>query len=79
MENSGFLLSCRMANWLGASVASAFFASLDRFSCINVATADDEDEEANDRPLMLTTPVSYHHHRPSAASAADDSDQIPPV
>ncbi|PWA57156.1 hypothetical protein CTI12_AA405490 [Artemisia annua] len=47
----------RMANWLGNSVASAFFASLERCSCINLTTSHDyfdDDEEAKDRPLMLT-------------------------
>uniref|UniRef100_A0A7N1A5J9 Uncharacterized protein n=1 Tax=Kalanchoe fedtschenkoi TaxID=63787 RepID=A0A7N1A5J9_KALFE len=63
MENSTSILSYgsidRVANWVGASVASAFFASLERCSCINLSTsdADDDDEneeEAKDRPLMLT-------------------------
>ncbi|KAF3792601.1 hypothetical protein EJ110_NYTH11127 [Nymphaea thermarum] len=63
MEGSNFL-SCekldRMANWVGSSVASAFFASLERCSCINLSTTDAEDEEeANDRPLMLTKPVVH--------------------
>ncbi|KAI3498203.1 hypothetical protein L1887_33972 [Cichorium endivia] len=52
----------RMANWLGSSVASAFFASLERCSCINLATSHDDyddDEEAKDRPLMLTKPVMF--------------------
>ncbi|MCL7051413.1 hypothetical protein MKW94_029156 [Papaver nudicaule] len=60
MENSSFV-SCEklewMATWVGTSVASAFFASLERCSCINLSTTDledDEEEEAKDRPLMLT-------------------------
>ncbi|URD80932.1 zinc finger, RING-type [Musa troglodytarum] len=51
-----------VANWVGGSVVSAFFASLDRCSCINVSTAEDdgdEPEEAKDRPLMLTKPVLH--------------------
>ncbi|XP_077225901.1 uncharacterized protein LOC143859109 [Tasmannia lanceolata] len=64
MENSSFI-SCdkidRMASWVGSSVASAFFASLERCSCINLSTTDLEDEEeAKDRPLMLTKPVVHH-------------------
>ncbi|WOL10526.1 hypothetical protein Cni_G19283 [Canna indica] len=46
-----------VANWVGASVVSAFFASLERCSCINLSTAEDdsdEAEEAKDRPLMRT-------------------------
>ncbi|XP_021909069.1 uncharacterized protein LOC110823087 [Carica papaya] len=44
-----------MANWVGTSVASAFFASLERCSCINLSTSDDSDDsdEAHDRPLMI--------------------------
>ncbi|CAD6241579.1 unnamed protein product [Miscanthus lutarioriparius] len=46
------------ATWVGTSVTSAFFASLERCSCINLSTDDDDDddrdhEEAKDRPLML--------------------------
>lgn len=64
MENSSFLSYEKlngMAAWLGTSVASAFFASLERCSCINLSTADvdddddDDGEEAKDRPLMLTS------------------------
>ncbi|KAJ9679997.1 hypothetical protein PVL29_021780 [Vitis rotundifolia] len=60
MENSSFLSYEKlngMATWVGTSVASAFFASLERCSCINLSTADmdedDDGEEAKDRPLML--------------------------
>ncbi|KAK1289839.1 hypothetical protein QJS10_CPB18g01501 [Acorus calamus] len=72
MENGSFI-SCekldRMANWVGASVASAFFASLERCSCINLSTTDVEDEaEAKDRPLMLTKPA-VHDSAPAAASS----------
>ncbi|KAJ8510796.1 hypothetical protein OPV22_001230 [Ensete ventricosum] len=51
-----------VANWVGGSVVSAFFASMDRCSCINVSTFEDdgdEPEEAKDRPLMLTKPVLH--------------------
>ncbi|XP_020274400.1 uncharacterized protein LOC109849045 [Asparagus officinalis] len=46
----------RAANWVVTSVASAFFASLERFSCINLSTSDidDEDDEANDRSMMFS-------------------------
>ncbi|KAL9674786.1 hypothetical protein QQ045_002985 [Rhodiola kirilowii] len=52
-----------MAGWIGASVATAFFASLEKCSCINLNTSDvdddDEDEEeAKDRPLMLTKQIN---------------------
>ncbi|KAJ8648251.1 hypothetical protein MRB53_001274 [Persea americana] len=48
--------------FLGSSVASAFFASLERFSCVTLSTIDfedDDDEEAKDRPLMLTQPIVF--------------------
>jgi hypothetical protein len=58
------------ATWVGASVSSAFFASLERCSCINLSTDDDDDDdgrgdegEAKDRPLI-----------PSAAPRHDDAD-----
>ncbi|KAG8072996.1 hypothetical protein GUJ93_ZPchr0006g43810 [Zizania palustris] len=67
------------ASWVGASVTSAFFASLERCSCINLSTDDDDDDladaqEAKDRPLIL-----------DAASAKPDpdadnkGDKLPPV
>ncbi|KAJ1429469.1 hypothetical protein SESBI_08237 [Sesbania bispinosa] len=62
-NNCGFM-SCdkldRVANWVGTNVASAFFASLERCSCINLSTTDNEDDNNNDdRPLMLTNPISH--------------------
>ncbi|WOG84816.1 hypothetical protein DCAR_0104001 [Daucus carota subsp. sativus] len=48
-----------LANCLGLGVSTAFFASLQCFSCMHLNTTDDtddeeDDEEAHDRPLMLT-------------------------
>ncbi|KAK9063140.1 hypothetical protein SSX86_017010 [Deinandra increscens subsp. villosa] len=62
MENSSILsyeMLGGLANWVGSNVASAFFASLDRFSCVNLNTSDSDDEneikeEAKDHPLILT-------------------------
>lgn len=49
----------RLAGWVGASVASAFFASLERCSCINLSTNDTEDdEEGKDMPLI---PIKADH------------------
>ncbi|KAH7538262.1 hypothetical protein FEM48_Zijuj03G0181000 [Ziziphus jujuba var. spinosa] len=48
-----------MMSWVGTHVASAFFASLERCSCINLSTSDDPDvnpDEAHDLPLMLSSP-----------------------
>ncbi|EEF39031.1 uncharacterized protein LOC8263491 [Ricinus communis] len=81
-NNNCSLISCdkldRVASWVGSNVASAFFASLERCSCINLNTADpeDDDEEAKDRPLMLSKPTvrdnsdSYHATTATAAVTA---------
>ncbi|KAJ9148116.1 hypothetical protein P3X46_030207 [Hevea brasiliensis] len=49
----------QVANWVSATVISAFFSSLERFSCVNVATTDpdddDNEDDAKDSPLALTT------------------------
>ncbi|CAA7039714.1 unnamed protein product [Microthlaspi erraticum] len=44
------------ASWVGTTVISAFFASLERCSCVNLSTSDDDDdnEEAHSRPLALS-------------------------
>ncbi|KAF7844003.1 protein ALP1-like [Senna tora] len=62
-NNCGFI-SCdkldRVAYWVGTNMASAFFSSLERCSCINLSTIDnDEDDEALDLPLTLTKPFSH--------------------
>ncbi|KAI3517743.1 hypothetical protein L1887_16962 [Cichorium endivia] len=60
MENSSIVSYEKLeglASWVGNNVASAFFASLERFSCVNLNTSDSDDEneeEAKDRPLMQT-------------------------
>ncbi|KAG5548867.1 hypothetical protein RHGRI_014281 [Rhododendron griersonianum] len=45
VNNCGFM-TCekldRMANWVGTSVASAFFVSLERCACINLSTSHDD-------------------------------------
>ncbi|KAM3294944.1 hypothetical protein ACQJBY_037672 [Aegilops geniculata] len=46
----------RVAGWVGGGIAAAFFASLERCSCVNVRTHDDlDDDEQRDSvaPLML--------------------------
>lgn len=49
-----------IGTWMAMSVIAAFFSSLERCSCINLSTAEDEfddEEEAKDRPLMLSRPT----------------------
>ncbi|XP_039140834.1 uncharacterized protein LOC120278013 [Dioscorea cayenensis subsp. rotundata] len=41
----------RVASWVGNGVAAAFFASLERCSCVTISTNDDFDE-AKDFPLI---------------------------
>lgn len=51
----------QLSSWFSATVASAFFFSLERFACVQVVTIgddDDDDEEAMDRPLTLPVRVS---------------------
>ncbi|KAL7125673.1 hypothetical protein ABFS83_14G132400 [Erythranthe nasuta] len=82
-NGGGGLAKCekldQVAMWVGTSLATAFFASLERCNCINLSTYDeeDDDEDAYDRPLMLTQQPSFttdsdpdpgplpdhHHHR----------------
>jgi hypothetical protein len=71
MENKQSSLSCemldRVAYWVGSNVATAFFASLERCSCINLSTTDlddDFDNENDDRPLMLSKAISLPETEP---------------
>lgn len=61
-----------LARWFGMGVAAAFFASLERCSCVNLTTFDtdddDEEEEAKDRPLMLTSYPSFNSTTSSLAA-----------
>ncbi|XVF53126.1 hypothetical protein PTKIN_Ptkin05aG0075100 [Pterospermum kingtungense] len=62
-DNNFSTLICRekleeVASWVSATVVSAFFSSLERFSCVNLATTDPDDgdnpDEAKDRPLTYS-------------------------
>ncbi|KAL5062441.1 hypothetical protein RYX36_024178 [Vicia faba] len=73
------LMSCdkldRVVSWVGTNVASAFFASLERCSCINLSTTDTEDDNTNDdRPLMLTKPVSHLPFESSTVTLSSKSE-----
>ncbi|KAE9615355.1 hypothetical protein Lalb_Chr04g0254361 [Lupinus albus] len=65
-KNKCTLISCdkldRVANWVSTNVATAFFASLERFSCINLNTNDnDDDDNSSDDyyTLMLSTTTDH--------------------
>ncbi|KAF9669089.1 hypothetical protein SADUNF_Sadunf14G0071500 [Salix dunnii] len=67
----------RVANWEGTNVAAAFFASLERCSCINLNTTElEEDVEAKDRPLMLTKPTSHDHHLDAQPPITSDAPKL---
>ncbi|CAI0544621.1 unnamed protein product [Linum tenue] len=55
-------------------MASAFFASLERCSCINLSTSDDADDalEAQDRPLMFSNSISKSNSSSAAIFSAAD-------
>ncbi|XVE77299.1 hypothetical protein DITRI_Ditri13aG0051200 [Diplodiscus trichospermus] len=84
MESSCSFISCdkldRIAYWVGNNMASAFFASLERCSCINLSTTDfDDEEEANDRPLMLTKPINHDEPETQSQPLADPAVGIHPT
>lgn len=62
-----------LARWFGTDVAAAFFASLERCSCVNLNTYDTNDEcgeEAKDRLLILAA----FNHSVNLTSAASNHD-----
>ncbi|KAG4172042.1 hypothetical protein ERO13_A12G248300v2 [Gossypium hirsutum] len=75
MQNSEGSCLSYMAAWLGSSVAQAFFASLERCSCINLSTSDDaDDSEAHDLPLMFTNRSSIS---PSSVTSIPNNNNTP--
>lgn len=58
----------RMASRIGTSLASAFFASLERCACITIRTSHDEDddddeEEAKNHALLFMKNSSFTHSK----------------
>lgn len=55
-NNCGRSIACekldRMANWVGNSVVTVFFASLERCYCINLTTVHDDDIDEEDDDYM---------------------------
>jgi hypothetical protein len=69
--------------WVGASVSSAFFASLERCSCINLSTDDDDDdrddeEEAKDQPLILSS-APRHDEATDATTTTTNLADLDPI
>lgn len=55
----------QVAAWVAATMSSAFFSSLERFSCVNIATNDlDDDEDDDDQLLLSDQPRSDQFGRP---------------
>nr|GMC67056.1 hypothetical protein DM860_012995 [Ipomoea batatas] len=77
MENTNIDKLDGLARWFGSSVASAFFASLERCSCVNLNTydSDEDDEEAKDAPLMLNS-LTPSHIDPDCSSPNPKSDSL---
>ncbi|KAE8717156.1 Fiber protein Fb17 [Hibiscus syriacus] len=46
-----------VAGWLSATVVSAFFSSLERFSCVNLSTDDPDDDDNPTRPRTALSPT----------------------
>ncbi|CAN8246552.1 unnamed protein product [Cochlearia groenlandica] len=56
LSTASFVKIDQAASWVSTTVISAFFASLERCSCVNLSTSDDEDddEESHNRPLAIS-------------------------
>ncbi|KAL0412248.1 UNVERIFIED_CONTAM: hypothetical protein Slati_3814500 [Sesamum latifolium] len=52
-DQHGLIKCDKLACWLGSSFATAFFASLERCSCINLSTDDDDDDAAADEANLI--------------------------
>ncbi|KAI3806651.1 hypothetical protein L1987_22563 [Smallanthus sonchifolius] len=61
-----------VAMWLMNGVANAFFASLQRCSCIRIATVDDH-EDSNDLPLISNDGNLRHDGGDAAAAGCTGS------
>ena len=57
-----------VAMWLINGVANAFFASLQRCSCIRIATVDDLEDSNDDVPLIFDHGNLRHDHKLAAAA-----------
>jgi hypothetical protein len=75
--NGGFLSYGNMesyAMWVATGVASAFFASLERCSCIHLHTAeddgDDEEEDLEEARRSFSRPIPEYYYDRSGSSAS---------
>ncbi|CAK8579385.1 unnamed protein product [Lathyrus sativus] len=81
MENNGSLIMRekidQMATWLGSTVSSAFFFSLERFSCVNVATSDPDNDEDDDDYSVSTTATTTINNPNSSVQNTNDVANLP--
>ena len=64
------------ASWVGSTVASAFFSSLERFSCVNVATTDPDDDD--DTSLTQNDSLNLNHnHIQNDVNPPNDVTKLP--
>uniref|UniRef100_A0A5K1GTW0 Uncharacterized protein n=1 Tax=Nymphaea colorata TaxID=210225 RepID=A0A5K1GTW0_9MAGN len=61
----------RVALWLGSTIATFFFSTLDRCSCINIPTADDVDDGTGEAKTAPLIPRSEVGTEPFATSTAE--------
>ncbi|KNA25817.1 hypothetical protein SOVF_003070 [Spinacia oleracea] len=54
-----------VAMWLINGVTTAFFASLERCSCIRVTTVEDDGEDMNEMPLIFNDDDTTHAQKVS--------------
>ncbi|GKD17345.1 hypothetical protein Tco_1206503 [Tanacetum coccineum] len=68
-SNDGCAKLDGVAMWLMNGVANAFFASLQRCSCIRIATVDDH-EDLNDLPLIFNDGNLRNDHGDDAVASS---------
>ncbi|XP_062074677.1 uncharacterized protein LOC133778685 [Humulus lupulus] len=67
----------QVATWVGSTVSSAFFSSLERFSCVNVTTDDDDEEEegeADSQDAVKNPPLTVTDQSQSQTQAQAQND-----
>ena len=64
----------RVAGWVGGGIAAVFFASLERCSCVNVRTHDDDlldDEQRDSEAPLMFDDGNYGNYSMAGAAGAE--------
>ena len=64
----------RVAGWVGGGIAAVFFASLERCSCVNVRTHDDDlldDEQRDSEAPLMFDDGNYGNYSMARAAGAE--------